>query len=150
MFATWFIGNVRDHDHMSHPIDILVGKRIRTRRAQLEMTQSDLADRLGITFQQVQKYEKGVNRVGASRLYAIAQVLGVSIEYFFIEPSYADNHKVIAHIGPPPSESTSEMTEFLHSEQSLRLLKSFNRISDSGVRTGILSLVQSLSGKNDH
>lgn len=65
------------------PIDAHVGARIGARRKLLQISQKELADRLGITFQQVQKYEKGVNRIGAGRLYSIATILGVDIDYFY-------------------------------------------------------------------
>ncbi|WP_370868358.1 helix-turn-helix domain-containing protein [Phenylobacterium sp.] len=66
-----------------HPVDLHVGQRLRLRRRELKVTQGDLAGRLGISFQQVQKYERGMNRLSASRLYEIACVLKVGVEYFF-------------------------------------------------------------------
>ena len=65
------------------PIDVHVGARIGARRKLLQLSQKELAERLGITFQQVQKYEKGVNRIGAGRLYSIATILGVGVDYFY-------------------------------------------------------------------
>ena len=65
------------------PVDAYVGSRICARRRLLQLSQKQMAERLGVTFQQVQKYEKGVNRIGAGRLYSIAKILGVSISYFF-------------------------------------------------------------------
>ena len=70
------------------PVDAFVGKRICARRRLLQMSQKQMAERLGVTFQQVQKYEKGINRIGAGRLYAIAKILGVDISYFFDEVEY--------------------------------------------------------------
>ncbi len=66
-----------------HPVDILIGARVRMRRTVLGMTQTDLGDAIGLTFQQMQKYERGTNRIGSSRLFKLSQVLDVSIEYFF-------------------------------------------------------------------
>ncbi len=66
-----------------HPVDVHVGSRVRQRRRLLGITQTDLGDAIGVTFQQVQKYERGVNRIGASRLYDLCRVLDVSIDYFF-------------------------------------------------------------------
>ena len=74
-----------------HPVDVEVGKRILLRRKMIGMSQGTLGTALGITFQQVQKYEKGTNRVGSSRLSHIAQILGVPVSYFFGELSAADN-----------------------------------------------------------
>src|SRR4051794_15653843 len=68
---------------MPHTIDVMVGKRIRLRRLQLTLSQTDLARKLGLTFQQVQKYEKGTNRVSCSRLYEIANILKVPVSFFF-------------------------------------------------------------------
>lgn len=68
---------------MKHPVDAHVGKRIRHRRWMVGMTQQQLADRVGIKFQQIQKYETGMNRVSASRLWDIAETLGVAISFFF-------------------------------------------------------------------
>ena len=70
-----------------HPVDVHVGERVKQRRKLLGMTQTDLGDAIGLTFQQVQKYERGANRIGASRLLAIARVLDVSIDYFFEDMS---------------------------------------------------------------
>ncbi|MEH6677499.1 helix-turn-helix domain-containing protein [Phenylobacterium sp.] len=66
-----------------HPVDLHVGMRLRLRRRELKVTQSELAGHLGISFQQVQKYERGMNRLSASRLYEIARILRVGVEYFF-------------------------------------------------------------------
>ena len=76
-----------------NPIDIHVGSRVRFRRMLLGMSQEKLGEKLGLTFQQVQKYEKGINRIGASRLFDLAQVLGVSVQFFYEEaPSSPTRH----------------------------------------------------------
>src|SRR5918992_4717448 len=67
----------------ANPIDLHVGSRVRLRRMLLGMSQEKLAERLGLTFQQIQKYEKGINRIGASRLFDLAQVLGVPVQFFY-------------------------------------------------------------------
>ena len=76
-------GNLRLNEAMKHPVDIHVGKRIRHRRWMIGMTQQQLGDKVGIKFQQIQKYETGMNRVSASRLWDIADTLGVTISFFF-------------------------------------------------------------------
>src|SRR5260370_19138020 len=86
------------------PIDMHVGKRVRMRRLMLDMSQAKLGDALGITFQQVQKYEKGTNRIGASRLYHIARILHVQVTFFFADapdmPAARDSEQVGASPKP--------------------------------------------------
>src|ERR671924_1475652 len=79
----------------ANPIDLHVGSRGRLRRMLLGMSQEKLAERLGLTFQQIQKYEKGINRIGASRLFDLAQVLGVSVQFFYEEAPAADPSQLL-------------------------------------------------------
>lgn len=118
-----------------NPIDVHVGSRIRLRRTMLGMSQEKLGDSLGITFQQVQKYEKGANRVGASRLQHIAEILNVPIPFFFEGSPGAmeDDGK---------QESTSD---FMNSKECVALAAAFAAIDDKRVRQSILGLVRSLS-----
>jgi transcriptional regulator with XRE-family HTH domain len=121
-----------------NPIDVEVGRRIRLRRSLLGLSQSALADALGVTFQQVQKYEKGVNRVGASRLQAIAQFLGTPVSSFFDEAE--------AHEGETPGLlHGKEITNFLSSAEGLSLNTSFVRIQDTEVRRKVVGLVKALA-----
>jgi transcriptional regulator with XRE-family HTH domain len=129
-----------------NPIDIHVGGRVRFRRMLLGMSQEKLGERLGLTFQQVQKYEKGINRIGASRLFDLSQVLGVPVQFFYDEaPAQAD-----APTGSAPNLSDrhaeSYIVEFLNSRDGLELNKAFVRISDPRVRRSIVELVRSLAG----
>lgn len=118
-----------------NPIDVHVGSRIRLRRTMLGMSQEKLGDSLGITFQQVQKYEKGANRVGASRLQHIAEILNVPIPFFFEgSPGAIDDEN--------RQESTSD---FMNSKECVALAAAFSAIEDKRVRQSILSLVRSLS-----
>ena len=126
-------------------VDVHVGNRIRTRRLALGMSQEKLGDGLGLTFQQVQKYEKGVNRVGASRLQAISAILEVPISFFFDGAS------------PPPSStrkkageapSTDFVTEFLKNADSHTLIKAFLRIKEPVVRRSIVQMVEAISALN--
>lgn len=118
-------------------IDKHVGARIRLRRNILGVSQDKLAEGLGITFQQVQKYEKGTNRVGASRLQRIAAVLDTPISFFFEEgPS------------PVPRQDgwiTDTPTELLTSKDCVALVRAFNAIEDKTIRRRVLSLVRALS-----
>ncbi len=114
------------------PLDVMVGARIRIFRTHCGMSQSDLADKIGVAFQQVQKYEKGTNRVGASRLSRIAAVLGVSIGELF-ESS-----------GDKPADSKSPF-RLLAGRDALRVLTAFSRMSDPRVRRAIAQLVETVA-----
>jgi transcriptional regulator with XRE-family HTH domain len=125
-----------------NPIDTHVGSRIRLRRNMLGMSQEKLGENLGITFQQIQKYEKGTNRVGASRLQAIASILGVPVAFFFedapgLEPAHGR--------GFSEDASASFAVEFCSTAEGLQLNRAFARISDSKVRRKIVDLVKALS-----
>lgn len=125
----------------ANPIDIHVGKRVRVRRTILGMSQETLADALGITFQQVQKYEKGINRVSASRLFEISQVLGASINFFYDEYGSSESTQ---RYGFAEDESGFE-SEDLKSRESMTLLKAYYQISDSKVRKKAVDLIKSLA-----
>ncbi len=123
-------------------IDVHVGSRIRERRLELEISQETLADGLGLSFQQVQKYEKGTNRVGASRLQAISAILAVSIGFFFegVPPSPASSRK---KAGDEPSADF--VSKFLELEYSHTLIKAFLRIKAAEVRRSIVQMVEVIS-----
>ncbi|AHA27436.1 helix-turn-helix domain-containing protein [Candidatus Liberibacter americanus] len=118
-----------------NPIDINVGKRIRFRRTILGMSQEKLGDSLGITFQQVQKYEKGTNRVGASRLQSIAKALDIPISFFF---------DVAPAINSESSSEENSVIDFLSSSEGLQLNRYFVRIQDVRARQKIIELVKSI------
>ncbi len=131
-----------------NPIDIHVGTRVRLRRMILGMSQEKLGESLGLTFQQVQKYEKGVNRIGASRLFDLAQVLSVPVQFFYEEaPARAGDQHAITGMAERPAESYA--AEFLGSRDGLELNKAFARISDPKVRRSIVDLVRSISGEDE-
>jgi len=113
-----------------HPIDVKVGELIRLRRQELAMSQTDLAKVLGLTFQQIQKYEKGTNRVSASRLSEISEVLKAPIIFFFSET------------GKPKTRS-AEHQEPSDLTEGLRLIKAFGQIEKSK-RKSLLTLVESM------
>ncbi|MCV9963208.1 helix-turn-helix domain-containing protein [Pararhizobium sp. BT-229] len=120
-------------------IDVHVGGRIRFRRTMLGLSQEKLGDSLGITFQQVQKYEKGTNRVGASRLQNIASILGVPISFFFEETTVAG--------ADAPNEIT-DISLFISSSEGLALNRAFMSIPDPAVRQSIVKLAKSVA-KNE-
>lgn len=124
-----------------NPIDVHVGSRVRLRRNMLGISQEKLGESLGITFQQIQKYEKGANRVGASRLQAIATVLNVPVSFFF-EDAPGENGAVIR--GLAEENSTAYVVDFLNSAEGLQLNRAFVKIADPKIRRKIIDLVKSL------
>jgi len=127
----------------ANPIDVHVGGRVRLRRMLLGMSQEKLGEHLGLTFQQIQKYEKGINRIGASRLFDLAQVLGVPVQFFYDE--LAVGGAAGAGFGERPAESYA--AEFLGSREGLELNKAFARITDPRVRRSIVDLVRAFAGE---
>ena len=127
-----------------NPIDIHVGARIRLRRQLLKMSQERLGDDLGVTFQQVQKYERGAIRVGASRLYRLSRVLEVPVQFFFEglgEKSAAS--------GMAEDDQTPLVYDFIQSADGVSLAESFSRIKDAKVRRRVLELVRTLAAEED-
>jgi len=128
---------------MAHPVDIHVGKQLRSRRKRLGMSQEELGKSVGVTFQQIQKYERGTNRVGSSRLYQFSKVLGTSISYFFDEFSPDETA-----IGLAEDTATIEKSRLLDSRETLNLVQAYYKITDPAVRNKILSLVKSLGSED--
>ena len=116
--------------------DVHIGKRLRMQRLALGLSQTDVAKRLGITFQQIQKYERGVNRVGAGRLQEMANLFRVTPAFFFED---GPRHK------PGQSEEASETTELLADKSNLALARAFNRIRSRSVRHNVLEFVEGLA-----
>jgi transcriptional regulator with XRE-family HTH domain len=129
-----------------NPVDAHVGSRVRLRRMLLGMSQERLGESMGLTFQQVQKYEKGVNRIGASRLFQISKILDVPVQFFFDEAPYAGD----GSRAPGLAESDSEtfILEFLNSREGLELNRAFVKIGDAKVRKSVVDLVRALSSGN--
>jgi len=122
------------------PFDKHVGSRVRMRRLMLAMSQAKLGDALGITFQQVQKYEKGTNRIGASRLQHIGHILQVPVPFFFEGSPHVP-------AGPSPKGRSlphDQFAEFMATRDGLTLAKSFMRISSIQVRRRIVALVEEI------
>jgi transcriptional regulator with XRE-family HTH domain len=130
---------------LPNPIDKHVGNRVRMRRLMLRMSQEKLGDALGLTFQQVQKYEKGANRIGASRLQQIAHFLQVPVAFFF-EGAPAPDQQGHAPDGAPPPAYVSD---FLASPDGLSLTRAFMRIRESTLRRSIVRLVERIAGEDD-
>jgi transcriptional regulator with XRE-family HTH domain len=132
----------KENKKRPNPTDIHVGARIRLRRNMLGMSQEKLGENLGITFQQIQKYEKGTNRVGASRLQAIASVLGVPVAFFFDQAPGGETTggKVFAE-----DASMLLALDYCSSPEGLQLNRAFAKIRDQKVRRRLLELVKALS-----
>ena len=127
-----------------NPIDKHVGSRVRMRRMMLSMSQEKLGDALGLTFQQVQKYEKGTNRIGASRLSNIANILQVPVAFFF---EGAPSQQGLA-LNPNEAPSPAYVSDFLATSDGLSLTKSFMQIKNSKLRRRIVDLVEQIAGED--
>jgi len=129
-----------------NPIDTHVGSRVRMRRLLLGMSQEKLGDELGITFQQVQKYEKGTNRVSASRLQAISDILQVPVPFFFEgAPQIAEPLHQAAELSSP-----AYVADFLANSDALKLVKAFTQIGDAKLRRSLVHLVEKVAGNGDN
>lgn len=124
----------------ANPIDAQVGNRVRLRRMLVGMSQEKLGELLGLTFQQVQKYEKGINRIGAGRLFHVAKILGVPIDYF-----YEDVTDMNSAPGFAEDSANPPVMEFLSTGDGLQLNLAFMRIKEPRVRKRVLDLVKSLA-----
>jgi transcriptional regulator with XRE-family HTH domain len=126
-----------------NPTDRHVGSRVCMRRKMLSMSQTDLADAVGVTFQQIQKYEKGTNRISASRLLQISRVLQVQISFFFEDPRGPSGRTRVQQVHSP-----DYVSEFLTTNDGLALTKAFMLIKDAKLRRRIVNLVQQIVGKD--
>lgn len=123
------------------PIDIHVGLRVRMKRIAMNMTQTELAEAIGISFQQVQKYEHGANRIGSSRLFEIAQALNVSISYFFEDmPSDKLNKVVPVEL----SEEERLNLERMDKKETLNLVNNYYGIKSQQIRKQLFNLVKTM------
>jgi transcriptional regulator with XRE-family HTH domain len=127
-----------------NPTDRHVGSRLRMRRLMLDMSQTDIADALGLTFQQVQKYEKGSNRISASRLQHISQILQVPVPFFFEGAPAASGIRLSAEQTAEAS-SPSYVSDFLATSEGLALVKAFVCIEDPKLRRAIVRLVEGIA-----
>jgi transcriptional regulator with XRE-family HTH domain len=122
-------------------IDQHVGSRMRMRRKMLAMTQTELGNALGLTFQQVQKYEKGTNRLGASRLQQLSDILQVPVEFFF------EGAPASSIVSGSDIRSLTDVNQFVSSSEGLRLVSAFTRIENAHVRRQIVRLVAEIAGE---
>jgi transcriptional regulator with XRE-family HTH domain len=137
-----------DREGRPSPIDVHVGSRVRLRRTLLGMSQERLGEALGLTFQQVQKYERGVNRVGASRLFDLSRVLDVPISFFFDDMP----DSLTSSLSPPLTRRTTGFNDTpegfgddtLSRRETLELVRAYYRITDPAVRKRVFDLIKSM------
>lgn len=129
-----------------NPVDKHVGSRVRFRRMMLSVSQEKLGEQVGITFQQVQKYEKGTNRIGASRLLSIANVLGVPVDFFFEDAPGAP----IQTAEQPKIEAENVVIDFLYSAEGLHLNRAFTKIKNEKVRLSLVNLIKALAEEQNN
>ncbi|ACL55274.1 helix-turn-helix domain-containing protein [Methylobacterium nodulans] len=126
------------------PIDRHVGHRVRVRRLLVGVSQEKLGDALGVTFQQIQKYEKGANRISASRLQQIAEMLGVPVGFFYEGAPRPENWLDEEHV----EVARQPGSDLFWTSQDLQLVRAFQRVDDPQVRRRLVALVEALSGKD--
>ncbi len=127
-----------------NPIDVHVGSRVRLRRMLVGMSQEKLGEQLGLTFQQVQKYEKGTNRIGASRLFQISRILSVPVQFFYDDMSEAMPRLTA---GFAEADGAENVMDFVSSNEGLALNRSYTRIKDPTLRRRVLDLIRTLAGE---
>ncbi|WP_336080434.1 helix-turn-helix domain-containing protein [Thalassospira sp. CH_XMU1448-2] len=137
-------GRGRTASGKPNPVDIHVGARVRLRRTLLGMSQEKLGEAIGLTFQQVQKYERGANRVGASRLYDLSRVLEVPVSFFFDDMPEEVSSKSV-HERREMSESPDPFdNDPMNRRETLELVRAYYRITDPNQRKKIFELVKSM------
>ena len=124
-----------------NPVDKYVGSRVRMRRIMLGMSQEKLGEALGLTFQQIQKYEKGTNRVGASRIQQISEILQVPVSFLF----EGGPSTIASAEAPGGGTSPTYVSDFLATSEGLALTRAFTRISDAKLRRSIVDLVEKIA-----
>lgn len=146
-----------EKDKGPNPVDVHVGKRLRARRVMMGLSQGALAKSVGLTFQQVQKYERGLNRMGASRLFTLSKVLNVPVAYFFTgvegdapeDDGFAEDKRPMYSPGPRMGDESSPYDALadaaFDSRETLELIRAYYQIMDPVVRRRILDLAKSLS-----
>jgi transcriptional regulator with XRE-family HTH domain len=139
-----------------HPTDVRVGQRLRQRRTMLGLSQERLGELLGVSYQQVQKYERGINRIGSSRLHEISAALDVPVAYFFEEdeplarpailpPGLAEGGSTFVFDGAPAAPAPAAETGAADGRETLELVRAFGRIGDPAVRRRLLELARALA-----
>ncbi len=141
------VGRGRTSEGNPNPIDVHVGSRVRLRRTLLGLSQEKLGEAIGLTFQQVQKYERGANRVGASRLFDLSRVLDVPVSFFFDDMpdgvSRQSPRQLVAGLTENPAETPDQ--DPLSKRETLELVRAYYRITDPRVRRRVFDLAKALA-----
>lgn len=131
----------------SHPVDVYVGRKLRLKRSILGLSQESVGKKIGVTFQQIQKYERGINRMGASRLYDFANVLGVPVSYFFEgygEYTMDDNAAMTMH----EPDTASYEAEKVNNRETIEVMRAYYRIKNPAVRKRIVDLIKAMAAED--
>ena len=126
-------------------IDRIVGQRLRWRRRELKLTQEQLGEKLGLTFQQVQKYEKGVNRISAGRLFEIAQALGITITYFYEGVDELMENPMTVSVHEPDHPPSLPVID----TEAMELVTAFQKIGDKSLRRSLLETIRAAAATSD-
>jgi transcriptional regulator with XRE-family HTH domain len=138
----------RRRSETPHPIDVHVGSRVRLRRLMLSMSQEQLGASIGLTFQQVQKYERGANRIGASRLYYLGRVLDVPIEFFYSDVDPVRAPAMPGGFAEPPAAAFD--ADPLRKRETIELVEAYYAIVDSAVRRRLFELARALAAESEN
>lgn len=132
-------------------LDAYIGARVRLRRLMLNMSQENLSGKLGVTFQQVQKYEKGLNRISASRIYELAQALSVPVSYFYdgLDQPEGQYNGMDHEDGMRDDPPVAPLMEFMSSGAGVELNQAFLRIGDDNIRRRLLAMVSDIARVTD-
>ncbi len=141
------IGRRRQKSDKPNPTDIHVGARVRLRRTLLGMSQEKLGDAIGLTFQQVQKYERGANRVGASRLYDLSRVLDVPVAFFFEDMAVAGEPEL--RVGGLSEAADGYEADSLLKRETLELVRAYYKIADPHIRRRLFDLAKALAKSSE-
>lgn len=139
------------NDSGSHPVDVYVGRRLRLKRTIMGMSQESLGKATGVTFQQIQKYERGINRMGASRIYHFAKLLNVPVSYFFEgygDMELADGGDVAASYAVAEPEMQMFDHENVSSRETMDIMRAYYKIKNPSVRKRIADLVKAVAEEN--
>ncbi len=128
-----------------HPVDVHVGQRVKLRRTLMGMTQGKLGEAIGLTFQQVQKYERGANRVSASKLWQLSEVLDVPTSWFFDEMPDSVKDAFPGYQGETAEDGIPEEHLTLHRRQTLELVRTFSKLQDPVIRKRVIDVVRAIA-----
>lgn len=132
----------------SHPVDVHVGKRLRLKRTIMGLSQEAIGKAIGVTFQQIQKYERGINRMGASRLYEFAKALNVQVSYFF--EGFGDELSAdTAVYGMAESDAPAFEHEHVSSRETMDIMRAYYKIKNPAVRKRIIELIKAVSEEGE-